>query len=77
MNLLIIFQLAIFHNISKVAMAQDLSVVQVVNRLPVEMVEKRLWKSLFHQNENPVANKREKNLTNSSKHTKQSIYTAL
>jgi len=35
------------------------------------------WKSLFHQIENPVANKREKkNLINLSKHTKQSIYTA-
>jgi len=31
---------------------------------------KRNWKSLFHQNENSVANKREKkNLINLSKHT--------
>jgi len=30
-------------------------------------------KSLFHQNENPVANKRKK-LINSIKHTKESIY---
>jgi len=37
-----------------------------------------IWKSLFHQNENPVANKREKkNLINLSKHTKQSVYTTL
>jgi len=39
-----------------------------------------IWKSLFYQNENPLANKREKkNLINLStcKYTKQSIYTAL
>jgi len=37
-----------------------------------------LYKSLFHRNGNPVANKREKkNLINLSKHTKQSMYTAL